>query len=195
MSVRNNTRPKTKMEAQIWNKYTAYNKSWDFIPIYYWPNNLALATIQSRLKSKDRMQMFIYFVGNGMSPRDAREAILEMGVRYFDKSAIDNVYYLEKNIVQLSKKYDYWDELLEKRVLLNDTLVIENDYNGKYSYGKPQRIKMDYKVATSGGGRTSGLKFAKGGTRLINEDDDTDEDDAIEYDDDGEMVNPFIKYG
>jgi len=170
MSERNKTRPKTRMEAKIWNRYTSYNKSWDFIPITHWPNNLAEATIQKRLKSKDRMQMFIYFVGNGMSPREAREVMLEMGEDYFDKSAIDNIYYLEKNIVQLSKKYDYWDEILAKRVLLGDTLVIEGEYSGRYKYHTPQRVNINNEV----------VRF-----------DDEEEESAIDEFDDVVNENPF----
>nr|QTE03341.1 MAG: hypothetical protein [Cygnus columbianus CRESS-DNA-virus sp.] len=107
MVTPNHVVPKNKKEAIIWNKYNA--ATWDWHPIRVWPRAYALRVIQSKLKGPDRFGLFLYFVGNGMSPEEAGETLQDMGRYYFDHKAKRRIEEWVAAPHKLSG-YKYWDE-------------------------------------------------------------------------------------
>lgn len=99
--------PKNRKEAKLWNYLNS--AKWDFYPIRIWPRDLAEATLAGTLRNPKRFRMFLYFVGNGMAPKMARESILKLMVAP-DADAKRHLEYLEKNIDRYLKLYSYWDE-------------------------------------------------------------------------------------
>lgn len=108
----NGLRPTSRSQAKIWNRFSERNFDW--YPIKYWPRFLARAVITQRLTYKLRFSLFVYFVGNGIAPRRAREII--ESIKDFDESALRHLKNLEDNSDQVMQKYKYFDETLHKWV-------------------------------------------------------------------------------
>lgn len=119
MSETQKTRPTTKAEAIIWNRYN-HHRMWDWIPITSWPTDLSKAVITRTLGYTTRFRLFVYFVGNGMDPKNARDTIKDMVDSYAAKQHID---YLYKDLDRNKKKWTYWDERMQKITVLDDTEV------------------------------------------------------------------------
>lgn len=106
----NGLRPSNAAEAKIWNFYNG--PRWDWYPIRQWPRFLAEAVMKQQIGNKERFSLFLYFVGNGMDPAQAKRVILRM--KRFDRSAITHLDYLERNADRYLQRYQVWDELEEK---------------------------------------------------------------------------------
>lgn len=126
-------RPKTKAEARIWNRYN-FNSEWDWIPIVYWPSDLSKAVISNSLSYSTRFRLFLYFVGNGMDPRKARDMVKAMLIKYDHKAHID---YLYKDLMKNKKKWTYWDENEKKIQSVDNSLPIVNISGENLEYERP----------------------------------------------------------
>lgn len=105
----NGVRPKDNRQTRIWNSWNP--PKFDWIPIRYWPSDLAEAVITEKLKNKHRFRLMIYLMGNGVSPDEAKEWLLMMGGHYFDNDAVRHINWLANNVDALERKgYTYWDE-------------------------------------------------------------------------------------
>ena len=134
----NYVRPKNKKEVKMWNYYSS-DDTWDFIKIRYWPADIARAVIEKKLKYGTRFRVFLYLVGNGMSPNQAKDEVLKMGADYFDWSAKQHVKNLHRDLNRNMEKWQYWDER-ERKVLRiadtapNGTAAVSRKKRGKWSY-------------------------------------------------------------
>jgi len=112
------TRPETKQQAIIWNRYN-WGK-WDWFNISEWPTDLSKAVITENLTYSTRFRLFLYFVGNGMEPNEARDKIKSMLKKQPDRDHID---YLYKDLKKNRNKWTYWDERMGKTTTLGDTEI------------------------------------------------------------------------
>jgi hypothetical protein len=115
----NHFRPKSRKQAQIWNKLNS-DKSWDGIPIRYWPISLAKAVCEERLNYTTRWHLMLYLVGNGWLPEDAADEVLKMGASYFDGDAKRHVSKLAEDMYTKGSKWTYWDENHAKRMSIGN---------------------------------------------------------------------------
>lgn len=115
----NHFRPKSKKQAQIWNKLNS-DKYWDGIPIRYWPISLAKAVCEERLNYTTRWHLMLYLVGNGWLPEDAADEVLKMGASYFDGDAKRHVSKLAEDMYTKGSKWTYWDENNAKRMSIGN---------------------------------------------------------------------------
>lgn len=105
----NKFRPKSRTQAQIWNKLNS-EKSWDGIPIRFWPISLAKAVCEEKLDYRTRWHLMLYLVGNGWIPEEAADEVLKMGASYFDGDAKRHVANLARDMYTKGHEWTYWDE-------------------------------------------------------------------------------------
>lgn len=132
----NGVKPSNKSEAVMWNRYndTLTDFEWDWIKIRFWPKNLAEAVIRKSLNYNTRWQLLLYFVGNGMDPLLARDAVIEAGDGYFDGSAKEHVRNLYKDLRKNASRWKYWDEHLGRTAVLEETLVAKDLTQSGYKF-------------------------------------------------------------
>lgn len=71
-----------------------------------------------KLNNKERFELFVYMVGNGLEPELASHVLL-FGYHGWDNDAKRHIHWLWQNVVKLEdKEYQYWDEHLKKQVKL-----------------------------------------------------------------------------
>lgn len=157
MYSHNGLRPTSSKQVHIWNRYNN-NSKWDFVDLRFWPKAWAQATLNSSLSYTSRYGLFCYLVGNGMEPYKARNAILGMGAKYFDKSARDHVRGLAKDVMKNAQKWEYYDEIAQKRLKVGDTLLNSDaEYKGRarppsidrsleFDYNRFQKARMRTRV-------------------------------------------------
>lgn len=115
----NGVRPKNQSEARIWNRFNG--DSWDWIPIRYWPSDIARAVISKNLNYNSRFRWYLYLVGNGMDPDMAQNVVKgELGSNRGNRDHIDQ---LRKDLEKNQEKWSYWDEHLRKTMKIGDTYV------------------------------------------------------------------------
>lgn len=73
---------------------------------------------KSALTNKERFELFVYLVGNGLEPELSYRTLL-FGYEGWDKEAKRHLKWLFDNVKKLEEKgYEYWDEHEHKQVKL-----------------------------------------------------------------------------
>ena len=119
-------KPSTPAEGKIWNKYNdtkiikpgQIDDRWDWIPIWKWPMDLAKGVMKRELGYTQRFRLFLYFVGNGMSPEAARDLLMEM----VDKNH-DHIESLYQNLERNKRHWSYYDDQTKRITTLAETEV------------------------------------------------------------------------
>lgn len=135
MVTLNGVKPKNSKEGKIWNKYNnnLSGYEWDWYLIRHWPRNLAQAVISEDLCYMERWQLWLYFVGNGMSPTQGTDMVLDIGDKYFDKAAIAHVQsFNDEHLEANARKWRYWDEIQGRTRVLADSLVLDKITHSEY---------------------------------------------------------------
>jgi len=135
MVTLNGVKPKNSKEGKIWNRYNnnLSDYEWDWYLIRHWPRNLAQAVISEDLCYMERWQLWLYFVGNGMSPTQGTDMVLDIGSKYFDKAAVAHVQsFNNEHLEANAKKWKYWDEVLGRTRVLGDGLILDKITHGEY---------------------------------------------------------------
>lgn len=121
----NGIRPKSREEARIWNKYNG--GEWDWIPIRYWPSDIAKAVISKNLNYTTRFRWYLYLVGNGMDPDIAHNVVKDQLIANGSSgNNLDHIDQLNKDLEKNENKWSYWDEHLRKTMKIGDTIVGRN---------------------------------------------------------------------
>jgi len=98
--------PKTRDEARRWNYY---NKGDKFFPIRDWPHAMQRYGMSGNLNNQGRLNLWTFFVGNGMRPKEASQNVLlnshlssdsERDMKNFEKMFKEG---------KLRGKYHYYD--------------------------------------------------------------------------------------
>lgn len=97
--------PRNQFEARIWNKY---NTKFNWIPIRDWPASISRAVISESVGNRQRFEMALYFVGNGMEISKAFKLINDIGRSYFDRAAKSHLAYVF-NHLHIWKTYSYFN--------------------------------------------------------------------------------------
>ena len=100
MVTLNGVKPSNSKEGKIWNKYNnnLSGYEWDWYLIRHWPRNLAQAVISEDLGYMERWQLWLYFVGNGMSPTQGTDMVLISAVNTLIRQRLHTYNLLTMNI-------------------------------------------------------------------------------------------------
>ncbi|AXH74584.1 MAG: hypothetical protein [Cressdnaviricota sp.] len=104
--------PTTQIQAIRFNKYRG--RKWDWYPIDYWPRRLASAVINGRFSKDLTLGMFVFLVGNGMDPRQARDTIIREVNG--DPELVRKVKYIETKVSDPDMKWGTFFDLKNQRV-------------------------------------------------------------------------------
>lgn len=155
----NSLRPQTKEQAKVWNRYNTVE--WDWIPMRYWPYDIALAVMTKTLNYESTFRWFIYLMGNGLSPEEV-EGIMEFELSH-NQHRLDQVRGLLRDVDKKASDWTYWDETDQRTLSLADTKIIKSVNSRRRQYVKPrqpERRMMPYKKSNIR--KTSGYDFVNG---------------------------------
>jgi len=132
MDNSNKPKPTTTREAKIWYKYSRH-PDWDWRPIWEWPTDLQRAVMRENLNYTTRFRLFVYFVGNGMDPRQARDIVISMCTSAKDKEHVRSLF---RDLLKKGRDWTYWDEHNRAITKIDETMPLSGIYNDRLEYGR-----------------------------------------------------------
>ncbi|AXH76542.1 MAG: hypothetical protein [Cressdnaviricota sp.] len=135
------------LQGQRFNRYRG--ERWDFIPIDYWPIDIAKGVVKGELNYVLIFRWWLYLIGNGMDPRKAEEVV--KAEVYPSEKKMKQVENLMLDLNRKKNNWTYFDETLGKTMSLGDTVVADVVGKGRNAslsyYNRPQKSKyyaMEY---------------------------------------------------
>lgn len=97
--------PRNPHELRLWRSYLG--AGWDWFPIHMWQWDIQRMAMLPHLPYWERFCVWLFFVGNGMDPSAAADAILARGT--YDAEARRRFAGLVARPGHYLSRYRYWD--------------------------------------------------------------------------------------